>query len=80
LKGPYRLWRHTHGFEACNGGTSIRDTVQYAVPGGVLGDLCAGWLVRRDVERIFGYRFRQISAIFKAQSVPPPRRGLSSES
>jgi uncharacterized protein len=80
LKGPYRFWRHTHNFETCSGGSLIRDTVQYAVPGGVLGDLCAGWLVRRDVERIFDHRFRQISAIFKAQSAPSPRRGLSSES
>lgn len=78
-KGPYRLWRHTHSFEAC-GGTLIKDTVQYAVPAGVLGDLFAGWLVRRDVEQIFDYRAKQTCAIFKAYSLQSARRGLFSES
>ena len=65
LKGPYLHWHHTHSFEACDGGTLIKDTVQYAVPGGILGDLFAGWMVRRDVERIFNYRDSQISAIWR---------------
>ena len=69
LKGPYRLWHHTHSFEACDGGTLIKDTVQYAVPAGVLGDLFAGWLVRRDVERIFDYRAKQIPSMFEGQPV-----------
>jgi ligand-binding SRPBCC domain-containing protein len=69
LKGPYRLWHHTHSFEACAGGTLIKDTLQYAVPAGVLGDLFAGWLVRRDVERIFDYRAKQIPAMFEGQPV-----------
>ena len=73
LKGPYRLWRHAHSFRACDGGTLIENTVHYAVPIGAVGDLCAGWLVRRDVKRIFDYRAKQISAIFKAQPVPSPR-------
>jgi ligand-binding SRPBCC domain-containing protein len=65
LKGPYRLWRHTHGFEACDGGTLIKDRVEFAVPLGVLGDLFAGWMVRRDVERIFDFRAAQIEMIFR---------------
>jgi ligand-binding SRPBCC domain-containing protein len=69
LKGPYRLWRHTHSFEACDGGTMIKDTVEYAVPFGVLGNLFAGWMVRRDVERIFDYRTAQIAEIFPELSV-----------
>jgi hypothetical protein len=67
LKGPYRLWRHTHSFEAQEGSTLMRDTVEYALPMGALADIFAGWLVRRDVERIFDYRARQISAIFKIE-------------
>ena len=35
-KGPYKLWRHTHRFTAFNGGTSVVDIVQYALPFGVL--------------------------------------------
>jgi ligand-binding SRPBCC domain-containing protein len=68
LNGPYRLWHHTHSFEACDGSTLIRDTVRYAVPFGVLGDFFAGWMVRRDVERIFDYRAAQIAEIFLPHS------------
>jgi uncharacterized protein len=69
LKGPYRLWHHTHNFEPLNGGTLISDSVRYAVPYGLLGEFCAGWLVRRDVEEIFDYRSRAIAAIFSEDPV-----------
>ena len=75
LKGPYCLWHHTHSFETCDGGTLIKDTVQYAVPAGMLGDLFAGWLVRRDVERIFDYRAKQIPAMFEGQLALETRSG-----
>jgi uncharacterized protein len=73
LKGPYRLWHHTHSFEALHGGTLMVDTIRYAVPFGTMGDFCAGWLVRRDVEQIFDYRAREITAIFskKPASLEP---------
>lgn len=53
LKGPYRLWHHLHEFEAKDGGTLVKDTVDYAVPGGAL----VHWLmVKRDLLTIFRYR------------------------
>lgn len=70
LKGPYRLWHHTHNFEALDGGTLISDTVRYSVPYGLLGEFLAGWLVRRDVEGIFDYRATAITTFFSAQPVP----------
>jgi len=73
LKGPYRLWHHTHTFEPCDGGTLITNTVQYAVPFGALGDLFAGWKVRRDVERIFDHRTARIAELFAATPVPIKR-------
>jgi len=68
-KGPYRLWHHTHSFAAYDGGTLIKDAVRYAVPMGALGAFCAGWLVHRDVVRIFEYRAQQISMRFAAEHV-----------
>lgn len=56
IRGPYALWHHTHEFAARDGGTLIRDCVRYRLPLGVLGHVAAGWLVRRDVERIFAHR------------------------
>lgn len=57
LRGPYRLWRHLHTFEEQDGGTLVRDRVDYATPSGRL----IHWLVvRPDLERIFTYRHRKM--------------------
>jgi len=64
LSGPYRLWHHTHTFEACGGGTRMRDVVRYRLPFGPLGRVVNALLVRRDVESIFDYRNRRIGEIF----------------
>ncbi|MDE3069335.1 MAG: SRPBCC family protein [Acidobacteriota bacterium] len=63
LRGPYRLWHHTHEFEACEGGTLIRDRVRYALPLGALGDLVGRLLVRRDLERVFDFRRTAIAGL-----------------
>ena len=62
LKGPYRLWHHTHSFEACGQGTLMRDRVRYALPLGPLGAAAHGAFVRADLERIFDFRRELISA------------------
>ena len=56
LKGPYRLWHHTHHFYSLAGGTLMVDEVQYKLPLGKLGLLCAGWFVSKDVRAIFRWR------------------------
>jgi ligand-binding SRPBCC domain-containing protein len=61
LRGPYRLWHHTHSFEARDGGTLCRDVVRYAAPGGWIVDRL---FVRRDVERIFAYRAEVLRELF----------------
>jgi ligand-binding SRPBCC domain-containing protein len=56
VRGPYRLWHHTHEFAADGDGTVVRDSVRYALPFGGLGALAHRLFVRRDLERIFDYR------------------------
>ena len=56
VRGPYRLWRHTHLFEDHPGGTLVRDRVSYEIPLGPLGELARLLIVRRDLERIFDHR------------------------
>ena len=52
-KGPYRLWRHEHLFEADgDDATRVTDRVDYAV----WLDSIVHPFVRRDVENIFDYR------------------------
>lgn len=65
LKGPYALWHHTHLFEDKDGGTLMTDIVRYKVPMGWLGQVVAGWFVRRDIKKIFAYGQSQIGEIFK---------------
>ena len=61
IVGPYRWWRHEHRFEAVNAGTRVVDEVEF-VPR-------FRWLsqrfVKRDVERIFGYRATMLPAMFR---------------
>jgi hypothetical protein len=55
-RGPYRSWRHLHEFEERDGGTLMRDTVDYALPLGPLGAVAHALFVRRSVARIFDHR------------------------
>jgi ligand-binding SRPBCC domain-containing protein len=65
IRGPYRLWHHTHEFEpAGDGGTVMRDVVRYAMPFGPLGELARLALVRRDLAAIFDYRHAAIRPYF----------------
>jgi ligand-binding SRPBCC domain-containing protein len=67
LKGPYRLWEHTHVFEDLEGGAClIHDRVRYAIPYGPLGTLAHALFVRRDLERIFDYRAEAFSRLVEA--------------
>ncbi len=68
LRGPYKLWHHTHRFEPMNGGTQVRDTVRYSLPFGPLGRLVHAWVVRSDLEAIFDYRAARMAELFGANS------------
>jgi ligand-binding SRPBCC domain-containing protein len=65
LRGPYRLWRHTHQFSDYNGGTLMKDFVEYEIPFGRFGEMVAGRMVERDVHEIFRYRAVVIQKMFK---------------
>ncbi|MHC4136210.1 MAG: SRPBCC family protein [Planctomycetota bacterium] len=55
-RGPYRSWHHMHEFEERDGGTLMRDTVDYELPLGPLGAVAHALFVRRSVARIFDHR------------------------
>jgi len=61
LRGPYRLWVHTHCFHEANGHTTIEDEVQYRLPWWPVGEV-AYPLVRLQVEKIFRYRQEAVRA------------------
>src|ERR671927_1072647 len=63
VRGPYRLWHHTHELMAVDGGTLMRDTVRYAVGFGVFGEVVRRTVVRRDLEAIFDFRREHVPAL-----------------
>jgi hypothetical protein len=69
VRGPYARWEHTHSFEAVATGTVVRDRVRYRQRLGPLGAAAERLFAKRDVERIFDYRERALTAL-----LTPPRR------
>ncbi|MGD9929745.1 MAG: SRPBCC family protein [Mangrovibacterium sp.] len=62
--GPYRMWHHEHRFEKSNGGIIMTDKVTYKLPFAVLGHLAYFLFVRKQLRRIFEYRYQMLSLFF----------------
>jgi ligand-binding SRPBCC domain-containing protein len=71
LRGPYRLWRHSHCFVPIDGGTEMTDTVEYALPFGPLGALIHYFVVAREIRSIFDYRAARIGRLIPGLEVVP---------
>jgi ligand-binding SRPBCC domain-containing protein len=65
LKGPYRLWEHTHTFTETDNGVLMKDEVKYQLPFGPLGNVTHALLVRKKLAALFRYRKAAIERIFK---------------
>ena len=63
-KGPYKLWKHFHEFFPNEQGVLMRDSVDYELPLGFLGELVHALTVRKKLEYIFDYRFETLEALF----------------
>ena len=61
--GPYRHWEHTHTFTAVEGGTEIRDSIRYALPGGPLARAANRLGHRALLSRLFEYRTRRLTEL-----------------
>lgn len=58
VDGPFARWIHSHYFYADDGGTRVRDRVEYALPGGEFGRL-AGPFAVVGFDPMFRYRHRK---------------------
>lgn len=61
-KGPYRHWVHQHQFIEKDGGTLVKDQVDYSVFGGALINK---FFVAKDLQNIFDYRKKELQNIFE---------------
>ena len=64
VRGPYKVWEHTHTFSGLNGGINMRDEVVYELPFGILGRLMHKLFVRRKLNYIFEYRRSVLNKMF----------------
>ncbi|AZB25392.1 hypothetical protein EG339_12790 [Chryseobacterium bernardetii] len=63
-KGPYKLWKHHHEFIPNDEGVLMRDTTDYELPMGFLGEIAHSLFVKKKLDYIFDYRFRVLSKVF----------------
>ena len=63
-KGPYAIWHHEHFFKEIGGGVEMTDIVYYKNPFGFIGEIANKIFVRKQLRKIFKYRFQKIEAIF----------------
>lgn len=63
-KGPYKLWKHHHEFIPNDEGVLMRDTIDYELPMGFLGEIAHSLFVKKKLDYIFDYRFRVLSKVF----------------
>jgi ligand-binding SRPBCC domain-containing protein len=63
-KGPYAIWHHEHYFKETEGGVEMIDIVHYKNPLGFIGEIANSLFVKRQLKRIFEYRFQKVEEIF----------------
>lgn len=63
-KGPYKYWKHFHEFIPNEKGILMKDTVEYELPFGVLGNIVHSLLVKKKLNKIFDYRHQVLKQLF----------------
>jgi len=62
--GPYNLWHHQHHFTIIEGGVEMTDIVHYKIPYWFIGDIANRLFVRRQLQKIFSFRFKAVQDRF----------------
>lgn len=55
-QGPFAHWTHEHAFESASAGSTLRDRITWALPGGWLGDRVAGRWVAGEIRQMLAWR------------------------
>jgi uncharacterized protein (TIGR01777 family) len=74
LKGPFAFWNHTHSFIPDGPQSSfLEEHVEYRVPGGALGRVLTGRMVRKRLEAMFRYRHALTASDLRRHAKYPTR-------
>ena len=68
-RGPYRFWVHRHEFADKDGGTLVRDHVDYMPRGWLCAPLINRLVVAPDLKAIFDYRHKKIRELLAPASL-----------
>jgi ligand-binding SRPBCC domain-containing protein len=63
-KGPYKLWNHHHEFIINDKGVLMKDSVDYELPLGFLGEIAHKLFVKKKLEHVFSYRYKVLEERF----------------
>ena len=71
VSGPFARWQHRHEFlDDGQGGTILRDSVDYDPPLGALGRLLGGGFIRAKLTKMFDYRHEATRTIVESGDFP----------
>jgi len=71
VSGPFAKWYHRHEFlDDGQGGTILRDVVDYEPPLGVIGRLFGAGFVKAKLEKMFDYRHDATRRIVESGDYP----------
>jgi ligand-binding SRPBCC domain-containing protein len=62
--GPYSLWHHQHHFKQLKDAVEMTDVVHYKIPFWFMGDIANTIFVRKELKKIFEYRFKKVEELF----------------
>lgn len=63
-KGPYKLWNHHHEFIINDKGVLMKDSVDYELPLGFLGEIAHKLFVKKKLKHVFSYRYKVLEERF----------------
>ena len=64
ISGPYKVWIHQHHFREADGGTLMRDIVQYDIGKGIAGKIAGRLFVHNRIKNIFTFRTKKLEELF----------------
>ncbi len=71
VSGPFAKWEHRHEFvDDGEGGTILRDSVDYEIPLGAFGRLLGGRFVAAKLRKMFDYRHAATRRIVESGDFP----------
>lgn len=62
--GPYCLWNHQHHFKENDSGVEMTDIIHYKLPLWFLGNIANSLFVKKELNKIFEYRFEKAEELF----------------